>query len=148
MLTSNAKALERALCLFSTDQHGLHLSGHTQNLDQYLRERWRAADPRAFMGAAADLGSITSDLWSISTVLERLEWMRSEAQQNEHLRSRWSYYAAVDIQSIHVDLRSLLDYAARALPALFAMKSGQTPDSFRKLLDWAEANPSRIDSGL
>src|SRR5690606_9858380 len=148
MQRTNAESLEHALSLFSVDDHGLHLAGHAQNLDEYLRRGWRHDDPRAFTDAAADLGFISADLWSMSTVLDRLEWMRNEAQRNEHLRSRWSYYAAADIQSIHVDLRSILDYAARAIPALFSMKPGQTPDSFRKLQDWAEEHPSRIDSAL
>lgn len=146
-MASVGDVIGRALAFFKTDEHGIHLSGHAQNLPDYFRWGQKSHSDRAFAVAPAYLGSIGDDLWNIATAAERLDWMRQEAETNAHLRSRWSYYAALDIQTIQVELRSILDYAARVV-GLLSGKPGQVPDSFRKLLEWVDSQPSRMDPDL
>jgi hypothetical protein len=79
--------------------------------------------------------SINQHEWNMLTVMERLDWMCREADRNEHIRSRWYYYASADIEFWHVNFRSLLDQVALVISEL-AEKRKQVPDdSFRKLYE-------------
>jgi len=88
---------------------------------------------------------IHSDLWNLSTIAERLTWMQSNALENQDFKDRWFYYASVDIQIFHVEIRSILDYITQII-RLFSPQPGQVTDtgSFRKLLNWLGNNPNRI----
>jgi hypothetical protein len=147
MPNSVASRLELSLALFATDDHGLHLTGHGTDIDHYFRWGKAPISAEHRRRAPGFLGAVVQDLWNVATVIERLEWMRAQAQANDFLRSRWPYFAAADIQAVQVDLRSILDYVALTA-RLLLNKPGQAPKSFRALLDWADSHPARIPKEL
>jgi hypothetical protein len=59
----------------------------------------------------------------------------------------WFYYAQVDIQSFHIEVRSIFDYVAKAITGV-SPKPKTMPPSFRRLLEWVKKNPSRMSSDL
>ena len=79
--------------------------------------------------------SIMQNEWNMLTVMERLDWMRVQADTNEHIRSRWYYCASADIEFWHVNFRSLLDQVALIVSELAHAKRQVPDDSFRKLYD-------------
>lgn len=88
--------------------------------------------------------SIIQHEWNMLTVIERLDWMRDVAETSEHIRSQWHNYASADIESWHVNFRSLLDHVALVVAEL-ADRNKQVPhDSFRKLYE--RSRPSRLQA--
>jgi hypothetical protein len=87
--------------------------------------------------------SISQSEWNMLTAMERLDWMRLQADTNEHIRSQWYYYASADIEFWHVNFRSLLDQVALVISELEDAKR-QVSDSFRKL--YQESHPKNICS--
>jgi hypothetical protein len=77
--------------------------------------------------------SINQHEWNMLTAIERLEWMRGEADRNEHIRSQWYYYASADIEFWLVNFRSLLDQVALVIAELADRKKQVPCESFRKL---------------
>jgi hypothetical protein len=135
-----------ALSLFrqSSVREGPCLCGVAQD----IRHQLAYTEPVVFEHAqqAARLYQyIAQDVWNISTILDRLEWMKNRSAEDKELEARWWNYAAVDIQSFHVELRSVLDYVADLI-RIFAPEPGQVSDSgsFRKLLKWIGENPNRL----
>lgn len=122
---ADLSVMQRALSLFSSDDHGYYLSGPFFDIDITLFQE--------HPGARSVIGAITEDLWNISTLVERLEWSRQQCTENEHLKSRWFYYAKVDIEHFHTEVRSILDYAAELIAVV--SNAGQLPTSFRRLLE-------------
>jgi hypothetical protein len=91
--------------------------------------------------------SINQHEWNMLTAIERLDWMRDQADTNEHIRSRWYYYASADIESWHVNFRSLLDQVALVIAEL-ADRTKQVPfDSFRKLFERSRPENLRARQG-
>lgn len=88
--------------------------------------------------------SISQSEWNMLTAMERLDWMRLQADTNEHIRSQWYYYASADIEFWHVNFRSLLDQVALVISELADAKR-QVSDSFRKL--YQESHPNNVCSG-
>lgn len=90
--------------------------------------------------------NISQDVWNLCTLASRINWFCDIAIQDnwrdEH-PFMWSLYTGLDIQQFHVELRSILDYAATILVNL-ADKPGQVKgkDSFETLSNWLEAEQS------
>lgn len=83
--------------------------------------------------------SISLDEWNMLTALERLDWMRTQAGQSEHIKSRWRSYASTDIESWYFNFRSLLDQAALVICETAGIKSEKLEKSFRRLYNRASA---------
>jgi hypothetical protein len=79
--------------------------------------------------------SIVQNQWNMLTVTERLDWMRAQADTDEHIGSRWYCYASADIEFWHVNFRSLLDQVGLMVSELANAKCQVAGDSFRKLYD-------------
>lgn len=91
-----------------------------------------------------ELDFILSDLWGMLTICNHLDWMRQQAEQDDQVWAKWSYYASGDIEYWHVQLRSLLDYVAQLIREL-ADRKHQVPDSFRKLYEFAAQGGPKQD---
>lgn len=92
------------------------------------------------------VSNIIQDVWNLCTLASRMDWFRDIAIQDnwcDRHPFQWSLYTGLDIQQFHVELRSILDYAATILVKL-ADKPEQVRgnDSFEKLSQWSEAEPS------
>jgi hypothetical protein len=79
------------------------------------------------------------DEWSMLTAVERLDWMLSQVDHSDHIKSRWYSYASLDIESWHVNFRSLLDQVASVISKLADRKKQVPGDSFRKLYERSRA---------
>ena len=93
---------------------------------------------------AYQVGAITHGLCSLLALMTRLDDLHRQwcagACDNERYRS----WAALDIESWHVHVRSLLDHAARLMELLPA-KPGQVPSaSLSKLQTWLDRKPGNI----
>jgi len=146
-MRSDVQVVNEALTLFAEGERGVFLRGKGQDI-AFKAMIADAARYPAIPGTSALFHNITQDIWNISTIVERLHWTRARACHDGELRDKWMSYAAADIQAVHVEIRSVLDYVAQIVPA-FCPKPGQLPDaSFRKLLKWVGDNPNRIDGVL
>jgi hypothetical protein len=92
--------------------------------------------------AIAAIGLAEGDML---TVMERLEWMRVRAQQDEHIRSHWSAYAGADIEYWHVNLRSLLDHVGMVISELADKKNQVSDMKFHRLYRQSRPNAANID---
>ena len=86
---------------------------------------------------AAHLRKAADDLWNIGALLDRIEWFREFALEDDAFANyKWREYVSIDIEHMHLEIRSLFDYAAKALKS--ALDSKNLPDSFARLLEKPE----------
>ena len=122
---------------FSSDEHGTFMQGAFADYPSdvglgFRMGRFRSPADRI----ARNLMHASDDLWNVGVILHRLEWTRAECLRGNLPVGTWSRFAEVDIEHFHVEIRSALDYLAKAIVAA-APKPGQTPDgSFNKLGNW------------
>lgn len=144
-MRNDAETIDFALSLFGKDpDEGVYLTGCAQEIGLRLAQAKKGHPPNA--GSLARLFQhITFDLGNISLLVDRLEWMRTRALTDNDLEQRWFPYATLDIQAVHIEIRSVLDYVAHII-RLFAPQPGQVTDtgSFQKLLEWLKTNAHRI----
>jgi hypothetical protein len=57
------------------------------------------------------------DLWNVVSLIARLEWTDELAQKGELSVELWRQFCSLDIEHFHVELRSILDYAAVCIVA-------------------------------
>ena len=119
-----------ALQLLVEDSGGWYQKGDLVTLESCLPTPY-ITDPGPKDRIVLAIRYITQSEWNMLTCVQRLEWMRTAAQANEHLASNWFNYASTDIEYWHVSFRSLLDYVALVL-LLLAGRKAKKP-SFRKL---------------
>jgi hypothetical protein len=86
--------------------------------------------------------------WNMLTAIERLEWTRHQVDTNEHVMSQWNYYASTDIESWHVNFKSLLDQVALVIAELADRRKQVPNDSFRKLYDRSRPEKLRTVEGM
>ena len=91
---------------------------------------------------------ITNDLWSISSLVSRLEFIRKLALTNEDLEKLWYTYAGLDIEHIYIKFISLCNHFANLIWGCFDEIPNSKKDSFRELLVWIFNNPSRVTPEL
>ena len=132
------------LSLFHSDHQGIHLKGASQDIEILLT----FAKPQSTIGGvkfARLFKLVSQDVWNMATLIDRLAWMKKRSMSEHDFEDRWRDYAAVDIQSFHVELRSAMDHITEII-RLFSNKPGQVTDtgSFRKLLNWLANNKDRI----
>lgn len=87
--------------------------------------------------------NISQDIWNVCTLAARLEWFSGQVIANDSFQSSvlWSLSAGLDIELFNIELRSILDYAARILGDM-ANQKGTVPDkSFADLYGWLQKNP-------
>jgi len=123
--------LERASSLFQTDELGIHLSGNFLELSSNLWMNGESFPPN-IIESHKYFKHISQDMWNISTIIDRLEWSRKESETNEELKERWNFYTAIDIEHVHIELRSIMDYVAEIIRH-FSKAKGSMPSSFSKL---------------
>ncbi len=80
-----------------------------------------------------DLNRIVQDIWNISTIAHRLEWMRGQIPKDKFVKNMWMNYASLDVDHFHIELRSIMDYLAKII-SQSASKPSRLPDSFNSLL--------------
>ncbi len=81
---------------------------------------------------------VVQDVWNIGAIVDRLEWMRKKAIEDDELKNKWMYYASLDIEHFHIEMRAIMNYVAEIIYHMADdNKKGQLPKkSFRKLLNW------------
>jgi hypothetical protein len=139
--------LVNARAMLFEDSEGWCQKGAFASLDSYAPGP-NTSTPGMPERLTPALGSITQYQWDMLTAMERLEWMRDQADTIEHLGSRWYYYASVDIESWHVNFRSLLDQVALVISELADRKNQVPHDSFKKLYDRSRPEKVRTAEGM
>jgi hypothetical protein len=150
--------LDRALRVLREEGEDLFRVGLHVQASGYLHNRWameesgQAPVTKYLKEVRKNLRYIDQDLWDIETLVERIEWSRTLWVDDQLDVGRWARFTALDIDSFHVTIRSLFDYAAYLL-CLISDKPGQMPlprdacsaltgqASFQELRTWA-AMPS------
>lgn len=98
----------------------------------------------------SNVSFIIQDIWNISIIIAKIDWVRREAARNGDFFNYWASFATSDIEHFHVELRSLLDYVA-LIASQIANKSGQIPTTFRRLQQWTKesaGNEKRLGTDL
>jgi hypothetical protein len=136
----------KAKFLFQCDQPGdvWYFRGSFVNYTNDLRHAVSAGQVASSSTAriVQALNHITWDLWNIGTLIARLDWTDEAAQKGEVEIEVWRQFCSLDIEHFHLELRSVLDYAAMCIAAC-ATRSGTVPqDSMNDLLKWLKKNPS------
>ncbi len=118
---------------------------------QYASDLHIAIAMGAAQAKAVELRStfmaVQDDLWALTTVVHKLEWMRFEALEGHLPGSLWMSFAGTDFEHFHVDLRSLMDHIALAA-GIASRSAGQVPTSFRKLVTYAQTPTGRKRLGV
>lgn len=125
--------LRNALRMFGQDENGTYLFGRLYDMPiQVLANRSKGMPQESTkQSLACYLRMIGQDIWKIATVVERLRWMQDSGDSIQHIDQRWMYYAAVDVEHFHVEMRSIMDYAAKSIAEAFGPKN--LPESFDRL---------------
>lgn len=116
--------IEHALTLFHNDDHGLYIQSDLYELGTTLRIGGN--------DGASVINRITQDIWNISILLHRLDWMRSLTLQGHLHQGDWQSYSSLDIENFFVQVRSVMDHVAELLRVTLP-KGKQLPESFRRL---------------
>lgn len=137
-------AVVEVKALFHHDPDGgWYLRGSFVNYSADLpiaMNRRRVASTSAAPIAQA-LNHIVWDLWNLGSLIARLEWTDEIAQRGELDVEVWRHFCSVDIEHFHIELRSVLDYAAMCI-AGSANQPGTVPqDSMNDLLKWLQKKP-------
>ncbi|WP_200157685.1 hypothetical protein [Allochromatium vinosum] len=128
-------ALSQALGLFDHDDDGnLFLGGNFGALKTSLavNSKNSNSDINNHWAAHVSLRAAAHDIWNIAAIVERLEWMRNLAIQQE-LPESWRTYAKLDVSHIIYEFRSIFDHVACAAGSLSA-RPGTIPESFERLI--------------
>lgn len=87
------------------------------------------------------LQNIVWDLWNIGTLFDRLDRTDGLATTGALGEDPWRLYCGLDIEHFFIELRSILDYAARCIAAV-ADRPGTVPgESMNELRNWLDRNP-------
>jgi hypothetical protein len=137
-------AVVEVKALFQRDPNGgWYLRGSFVNYSGDLRHavnRGQIASSSAGRIVQA-LNHITWDLWNIGSLIARLDWTDQIAQRGQLDVEVWRHFCSLDIEHFHIELRSVLDYAAMCVAAS-ANQLGTVPqDSMNELLKWLQKNP-------
>lgn len=84
---------------------------------------------------------ISQDIWNIGAILSRLEWTQSMMRKGDINDGQWTYFAALDIDHFHIELKSTMDHAAEII-RMNSEQPGIIPqNSFRQLDNWMKKRP-------
>ena len=116
-MRTDGETLDYALSLFFDDDRGAYLSGSAQTIGQQIAMSPQP-DPRWAKTVHSNMNCITQDLWNVTTILDRLAWMRMRSVMGDaDLSERWR-------NVVHFDR-----YAALQLARHFA-------SGYRRLARW------------
>lgn len=94
--------------------------------------------------------SVQRDIWNIAAIVTRLDMNRNDLYQNEEIIDFWGKHAALDIELIYFEYRSICDYLSQLLGAVFPEIPESKAESLYKLIRWVFQNqlsaPSEIVS--
>ncbi|MGZ5127184.1 MAG: hypothetical protein ACXWC1_30795 [Burkholderiales bacterium] len=137
----NIERVRAVLSGFITDEHGIALRGPIVDYPYDVARDVRLGKlGKSGERVARNLNHARRDLGNITTLLNRLEWTRAECLKGHLPVGSWAAFAELDVEHFHVEMRSALDYVAKAIGAA-AGKSGQVRDgSFNKLSKWIEGD--------
>ena len=124
MYSDDIATIEAALNLFKDDDKGCHIHSVLFDFGIEMRVEGKASD--------RVISNITHDLWNISTLFVRLEWMRGLAVEGKLNTDSWRSFSSLDIENLFVQVRSSMDHATELLQVNLP-KGGQLPESFNKL---------------
>ncbi len=88
--------------------------------------------------------SIFNNLWNISIIFERLEWVKYAYRKGILDERRATSYFKVDIITFHTELRASLDYITKIL-SIFSKQNGQVTNSFDKLRKRVNNYTNKLD---
>jgi hypothetical protein len=95
-------------------------------------------------GLHRQLVDITRRKWDLLTIVLKLDWMRSRRDAKELDPMVWMLFAANDVNSFLMNVRSLFDHLAKVIRIV---SGRQTPQSFNDLRNWVAKDthdPSRV----
>lgn len=102
---------------------------------------------RTFAQTNSLMNKIIQDILNIEVLINRLEWTRKKASDDEYLKKNWMSFASVDIEHFFIEIRSIMDYVAEIIVCT-SKKRGQLPKkvskttSFEELRNWVLESPS------
>lgn len=141
MYENEIETIDSALKLFFDDDQGCHVCSALFDFGIEMRVEGKAS--------SRVVSNITHDLWNISTLLVRLEWMRSLSAKNQLHTESWRSFSSLDIENLFVQVRSSMDHATELIQYhLPNGKGGQLPDSFNKLHGSIDKYDSRLPEQL
>lgn len=130
-MNNDQHVLAEALKLFHDNERGLHIKNVFVDVEISLRAN-SAFDDNINLKVGKLFQQTWQDIWNISTLLDRIEWLRKEAIKNRIPENKWRDYTQVDIEHFHTEIRSAMDYVAQIV-AIFSKCDGQLPQSFNRL---------------
>ena len=139
MYASDIATIDAALKLFADDDKGCYICSALSDFGIEMRVEGKTG--------AGVVSNITHDLWNISTLLVRLEWMRGLAVRGQLSTDGWRTFSSLDIENLFVQVRSSMDHAAELIQ-VHLPKGGQLPDSFNKLRSSIDKYRSRLPDEL
>ncbi len=145
-MENDLKTLKQATILFEEDQEGIFLKGKFQLLFLNLKT-FPNPESKKEKKVVRLFGYITEDFWNISQILGRLDWTRQKTIEDEKSEFRWTIYASLDVQQIHYEFRSIMDYTAQAIGEIYRFPPKKS-ESFERLLNWSKKNPNKLDKKL
>jgi hypothetical protein len=93
----------------------------------------RATGREGLGGLHRQLVDITRREWDLFTIVLKLDWLRERRDANELDPMVWMLFAANDVNSFLMNVRSLFDHVAKVIRLV---SGGQTPQSFGDLRKW------------
>ena len=145
-MENDLEILRAATVLFAEDQEGTFLKGNFQHLFLVLKTFPNPANNKE-KKLVQLFGYITEDFWNISQILGRLDWTKQKTIEDEESEFRWTIYASLDVQQIHYEFRSIMDYAAQAIGEVYGFPKKKS-ESFERLSNWSRKNPQKVDNAL
>ncbi|HEY4673521.1 MAG TPA: hypothetical protein VIH03_05085 [Nitrososphaerales archaeon] len=138
----DTQKVRSALEVLGEDRYGFFLSGWFNNLsaDLYISSRHSNRYAELYKHTTF----IQDDLWNIQTIVFRLEWHKGLYAKNQLSDGIWMAFAGCDINTFYIEMRSILDYAAKIIREI-SDKPGQVRNgSFEQLSNWTN-NPKSHD---
>jgi hypothetical protein len=132
-ISNHQKTLEQALNLFKPANHNKAIGyiGKIVGIDLGFRANEL---PSRFFDYPYIFSAITHDFWNISNLVTRLEWQRKMSISNPENEGYWFHFAALDIEGLYIQFRSLCDYIATLIYCCFEEVDSKNYCSLKKLI--------------
>lgn len=145
-MENDLKVLKQAIDLFAEDGDGVFLKGRFHDLFVNLK-LWPQVGSEQKKILVQLFKFVNEDLWNISQTIDRIEWSRHQFIENENIEYKWMFYASLDVQLIHYEFRSIMDYIAQAIGRIYKTPRKKS-ESFERLLNWTRKNPNKLDDDI
>lgn len=137
--------IERALNLLHEDELGLYLQSALLTLS--AANRLGVHDDTFSFQLSRMIRTITWDMWSLETIIFRMDWHRDLRRSGTLPPELWQMLAVTDVVFFHVQLRIIQDTVAKLIGEI-AGKPKQLPHSFSKLYDSLGKYEQHLQSDL